>query len=80
VTGDNVETRVREIIAEQLGIGDDEILPDAQFSSDLGADGLDMIELVMALEEEFDVEISDAIAEDLTTLRSVVDYLGAKVQ
>ena len=80
MTDDSVEIRVRGIIAEQLGIGDDEILPDAQFSSDLGADGLDMIELVMALEEEFDVDISDEDAESLTTLKSVVDFLGVKVQ
>lgn len=80
MTGDSVETRVREIIAEQLGIGDDEILPDAQFSSDLGADGLDLIELVMAFEEEFDVEINDADAEELTTLKGVVDFLGTRVQ
>lgn len=80
MTDDSVEIRVKEIIAEQLGIGDDEILPDAQFSSDLGADGLDMIELVMALEEEFDVDISDVEAENLTTLKGVVDFLGVKVQ
>ncbi len=80
MTDDSVETRVREIIAEQLGIGDDEVLPDAQFSSDLGADGLDMIELVMALEEEFDVDISDEDVENLTTLKSVVDFLGVKIQ
>jgi len=80
VTGDSVETRVREIIAEQLGIGADEVVSDAQFSSDLGADGLDLIELVMAIEEEFDVEISDEEAEGLTTLKGVVDFLGGRVQ
>jgi len=80
VTGDSVETRVREIIAEQLGIGDDEVQLDAQISGDLGADGLDLIELVLALEEEFDVEISDEEAEGFTTLRGVVDFLGSRVQ
>ena len=80
VTTDTVESRVREIIAEQLGIGDDEIQPDAHFSSDLGADRLDLIELMMALEEEFGVEIDDEEAEGLTDLKSVVSYLGARAQ
>ncbi len=75
-----VENRVREIIAEQLGIGDDEIQPDAHFSSDLGADRLDLIELMMALEEEFDLEISDEDAENLTSLGSIVDFLGERPQ
>lgn len=77
---DSVEKRVSEIIAEQLGIGDDEVLPDANFSSDLGADRLDLIELMMALEDEFDCDISEEDAEGLTNLASVVDYLGARAQ
>ena len=77
---DSAENRVKEIIAEQLGIGEDEVLPDANFSSDLGADGLDLIELMMALEEEFDCEITDEDAEGLTNLASVVDYVGSRVQ
>lgn len=80
MTTESVENKVREIIAEQLGIGDDEILPDAHFSSDLGADRLDLIELMMALEEEFDIEIGDEDAESLTDLKNVVEYLGARAQ
>ena len=75
-----MENRVREIIAEQLGIGSDEVSLDAHFSTDLGADRLDVIELMMALEEEFDVEIGEADAEGLTDLKSVVDYLGRRPQ
>ncbi len=80
MTTENVESKVREIIAEQLGIGDDEISPDAHFSSDLGADTLDLIELMMALEEEFDIEIGDEDAENLMDLRSVVDFIGPRAQ
>lgn len=80
MTNEILENRIRAIIAEQLGIGDDEVSPDALFASDLGADRLDLIELMMALEEEFDVEISDEDAENLTTLKSVVDYLEQRPQ
>lgn len=80
MTNEILENRIRAIIAEQLGIGDNEVSPDALFASDLGADRLDLIELMMALEEEFDVEISDEDAESLTTLGSVVDYLEQRPQ
>jgi acyl carrier protein len=78
VTTENVENKIRDIIAEQLGIGSEEISPDAHFARDLGADRLDFIELVMAFEEEFDIEISDEDAENLMTLKSVVAFLGER--
>lgn len=75
-----VENKVREIIAQQLGIGEDEIQADASFSGDLGADALDFMELMMALEEEFDVEIGDLDSEKLKTVQDVVDFLSNRTQ
>ncbi|MBM3321470.1 MAG: acyl carrier protein [Candidatus Eisenbacteria bacterium] len=69
------EDRVREIIMEQLGVGADQVTPDARFIDDLGADSLDTVELVMALEEEFNVEIPDEEAEKITTVGEAVNYL-----
>ncbi len=73
----NVEDQVRIIIAEQLGIKTDEFKNDASFVDDLGADSLDTVELVMALEEEFDTEISDDEAEKITTVQKAIDYVTA---
>ena len=70
-----VETKVKEIISEQLGVGQDEVTPDASFIEDLGADSLDIVELVMALEEEYDMEISDEEAEKIRTVQDVVTYI-----
>jgi acyl carrier protein len=70
-----VETKVKEIICEQLGVGEDEVTPDASFIEDLGADSLDIVELVMALEEEYDMEITDEEAEKIRTVRDVVNYI-----
>lgn len=74
-----LEARVREIIAEQLGINDDEIQPDSSFMEDLGADSLDVVELMMAFEEEFEIEIPDEEAEKLKTVQDLTQYLEPKV-
>lgn len=71
----SVENRVKEIIAEQLGVDGKEVTPGASFIDDLGADSLDTVELVMALEEEFDIEISDEDAEKIITVRDAVNYI-----
>jgi acyl carrier protein len=75
-----LEERVTEIIVEQLGVTRDEVVPEASFIDDLGADSLDIVELVMAMEEEFDVEIPDEDAEKLQTIGSAVAYLKAKLE
>jgi len=67
--------KVRKIIAEQLGIEEDEITMESSFIDDLGADSLDIVELIMALEEEFDLEIPDSEAEKITTVGDVVEYI-----
>ena len=72
----SVNERVKNIVAEQLGIGIDEINNESSFIDDLGADSLDTVELVMALEEEFDVEISDEQAEHISTVQSAIDYIN----
>ena len=73
----SVEDQVRAIIAEQLGVKTDEIKNDASFVDDLGADSLDTVELVMALEEEFETEIPDDDAEKITTVQNAIDYVTA---
>ena len=73
-----VEERVKEIIVEQLGVEEDEVLPAAKFIEDLGADSLDTVELVMAFEEEFDLEIPDEDAEKIATVKNAVDYIESK--
>jgi acyl carrier protein len=71
---DNIEQRVRKIIAEQLGVNEAEIKNESSFVDDLGADSLDTVELVMALEEEFETEIPDEEAEKITTVQLAIDY------
>ena len=73
----SVEDQVRAIIAEQLGIKTEEIKNDASFVDDLGADSLDTVELVMALEEEFETEIPDDEAEKITTVKQAIDYINS---
>ena len=75
-----LEGKVKEIIAEQLGIAEDEIQPDCSFVEDLGADSLDIVELIMAFEEEFDLEIPDEDAEKLLTVKDTVEYIRKNVQ
>jgi acyl carrier protein len=71
--------RVQKIVAEQLGVESSEVTPEANFANDLGADSLDTVELVMALEEEFDIEIPDDAAEKMMTVQEAVDYINEKV-
>ena len=73
----SVEEKVKHIIVEQLGVDEDEVKPDASFVDDLGADSLDVVELVMALEEEFEMEISDEDAEKLATVKQAIEYIQA---
>ncbi len=75
-----VEERVKDIIAEQLGVKKEEIKPESSFIDDLGADSLDTVELVMALEEEFGIEIPDEDAEKMTTVGEAVKYIEEKVK
>jgi acyl carrier protein len=72
-------SRVRAIIAEQLGVKPEEVTPEASFVEDLGADSLDTVELVMALEEEFGIEIPDEDAEKMTTVGEAVKYIEDKI-
>ena len=71
----SIEERVKKIIAEQLGVKEDEVTLDSSFVEDLGADSLDTVELVMALEEEFECEIPDEDAEKITSVREAIDYV-----
>ena len=71
----SVEARVKEIVCEQLGVSDEEVNPEASFIEDLGADSLDIVELVMALEEEYEMEISDEEAEKIKTVKDVIQYI-----
>ena len=70
-----VEERVKEIICEQLGVEEDEVTPNAKFIEDLGADSLDTVELVMAFEDEFDLEIPDEDAEKIVTVSDAIGYI-----
>ena len=73
-----VEQQVKAIVAEQLGVKQEQVTNDASFVDDLGADSLDTVELVMALEEEFEIEIPDEDAEKITTVKDAVDYIENK--
>ena len=74
---ENIEQRVKKIVAEQLGVKEDEIKNESSFVDDLGADSLDTVELVKALEEEFETEIPDEDAEKITTVQQAIDYVKA---
>ena len=73
---DSVEEKVKKIIIEQLGVSEEELKPEISFVDDLGADSLDLVELVMALEEEFGKEISDEDAEKIATFQDAVNYIN----
>ena len=73
----SIEERVKKIVTEQLGVNEDQVVNSASFVDDLGADSLDTVELVMALEEEFETEIPDEEAEKITTVQLAIDYVNA---
>ena len=70
--------KIKEIVVEQLGVDAEQVVPEANFVEDLGADSLDTVELIMAFEEEFDVEIPDTDAEKIKTVQDVIDYIESK--
>ena len=72
-----IEDQVKKIVVEQLGVSEDQVAPEASFVDDLGADSLDTVELVMALEEEFDTEIPDDEAEKITTVKQAIEFIQA---
>ncbi len=73
----SVENKVKKIIAEKLGVEIEKVIPEASFIDDLGADSLDLVELIMTMEEEFEMDISDDAAEKLITVKDVIDYIDA---
>ncbi|GMN89606.1 acyl carrier protein [Francisella sciaenopsi] len=79
MSANEVYAKVNSIIVEQLGVKEEDLKPEASFIDDLGADSLDTVELVMALEEEFDTEIPDEDAEKIKTVKDVYDYIDSKV-
>ncbi|MCB6184374.1 acyl carrier protein [Leeia sp. TBRC 13508] len=76
---ENIEARVKKIVAEQLGVNEAEVKNESSFVDDLGADSLDTVELVMALEEEFECEIPDDEAEKITTVQQAIDYVNSNL-
>lgn len=79
MTEQEIFEKVRSVVVEQLGVSEDEVTKDVSYIEDLGADSLDTVELVMALEEEFSTEIADEEAEKLTTIGKTVDYISSRV-
>lgn len=77
---ENIQERVKNIIVEQLGVEAEQVKPEAQFVNDLGADSLDTVELIMALEEEFDIEIPDEKAEKIKTVGEAIEYIEANAK
>ena len=77
---ENIEARVKKIVAEQLGVAEADVKNESSFVEDLGADSLDNVELVMALEEEFECEIPDEQAEKITTVQQAIDYVSAHLK
>ena len=76
----NIAERVKSLVVEQLGVDEDQVTPTASFTDDLGADSLDAVELVMALETEFHIEIPDEDAESLTNIEETVKYIQEKIE
>jgi acyl carrier protein len=75
----DAEVRLRKIIAEQLGVTEDEVVPEASFIDDLNADSLEMVDLIISLEEEFGIQVSDEDAEKIKTVKDALDYLHDKL-
>jgi acyl carrier protein len=75
----SIEDRVKKIIAEQLSVSEEKVVPEASFVGDLGADSLDTVELVMALEEQFETEIPDEDAQKILTVKDAIDYVASRV-
>ncbi len=76
----DIFSKVKEIVVEQLGVDEEDVTPDASFIDDLGADSLDIVELIMAFEEEFDIEIPDEDAEKITTVGEAIEYIESKIE
>ncbi len=79
MVNEDTTRRVKDLIAESLGVNPQEVAPNASFIDDLGADSLDIVELVMAIEKEFDIEIPDEDAEKISTVGDAIDYITSKV-
>jgi acyl carrier protein len=79
VSEESVENRVKDIVAEQLGLSPDEVRPDSQFTGDLGADELDLLEIIMAFEEEFQVDIDEETMQSLVSVQDAVDFLSQRL-
>jgi acyl carrier protein len=79
MTQDEIFQKVKTIVADQLSVDAGDVKPEANFANDLSADSLDVVELVMALEEEFEIEIPDEAAEEIKTVQDAVDFIGGKV-
>ncbi|MBW4552656.1 MAG: acyl carrier protein [Aphanocapsa sp. GSE-SYN-MK-11-07L] len=79
MTQEEIFAKVKTIVADQLSVDAGDVKPEANFANDLSADSLDVVELVMALEEEFDIEIPDEAAEEIKTVQDAVDFIGGKV-
>ncbi len=75
-----MEARLKKIVADQLGVEEEKVVDDAKFIDDLGADSLDLVEMIMALEEEFGIEFPDEDAEKILTVKDALDYIDAHVQ
>ena len=73
----SIQDKVKKIVAEKLSVDISEVVPEAHFVDDLGADSLDLVELIMSMEEEFDIEISDEDAENLATVKDAFDYIDS---
>lgn len=73
----SVEDKIKKIIAEKLSVDIEEVVPEASFVDDLGADSLDLVELIMSMEEEFDIDISDEDAEKLVTVKDAIEYINS---
>ncbi len=76
----NIEKKIKQIISDQLGVPEEEILNESSFVEELGADSLDIVELIMAMEEEFEVEITDEDAEKLLTVQDTLDYIKKRTK